>query len=172
MNKKEEKRVVPIKNYIMLGVICIVTILLVIYVNAWIKTYKENAYSTSPLNGMINEVNINELNEPFMEISEVILYVGYTDDQKLFNEEKKLLKVIQKNTLSPYVMYLNVSNENDYIKILQKKFGDEDNIVKNAPLFIYIKEGKTKKIINVSKENDLIRKFENLIETYDVGDEN
>ena len=46
-----EKRKVPLKNYIILFFISVLTILLTIYINEWIKTYNENKLSTSPLFG-------------------------------------------------------------------------------------------------------------------------
>lgn len=171
MENKEEKRKIPIKNYFILGIICIATILLTIYVNAWIKTYKESAYSVSPLSGVISEININELKEPFMEINKVILYVGYTNDQKLFNEEKELLNKIQKEELTPHVMYLNVDKEDDYISILQDKFDIDSDELQEAPLFIYIKDGKAEDVINVVDKNDLTNDFMELVEDNDVGDD-
>lgn len=169
MNKSGEKAISK-KNYIILGIICIITVLLTLYINAWIKTYKESAYSVSPMSGEVNEVRINELNEPFMEINQVILYIGYTNDQKLHSNEEELIKYIRKNELNSYVMYLNVNEEENYVSLLQDKFGDEDNVVKDAPLFIYIKDGETKKIVNVKNENDLTNSFKKMVKKYKIGD--
>ncbi len=171
MKKIEEKRTIPIKNYFILGIICIITILLTIYVNAWIKTYKANAYSTSPLSGYINEININELKEPFMEINKVILYVGYTNDQKLFNEEKELLSEIQKKELTPYVIYLNVTDDKDYLSVLQEKFDIDKTDMDEAPMFIYIKDGKAEDVVNVSDKNKLTEDFMDMVKDNDLGDE-
>lgn len=168
--EKKEKRVIPKKNYVILAVICLVTIILTLYVNAWIKTYKESAYIESPLSGEVNEVNINELNEPFLEINQVILYVGYTNDQKLHAKEKELIDYINKKELNSSVMYLNVYNQDNYVNILQEKFGDEDNVVQQAPLFIYIRNGQTKVIENVKDKNDLVDTFEKIVEKYKIGD--
>lgn len=171
MKNKEEKRKIPLKNYFILGVICIVTVLLTIYVNAWIKTYKESAYSVSPLSGEINEININELKEPFMEINQVILYVGYTNDQKLFNEEKELLDEIRKEELTPYVMYLNVDGNENYLSVLRDKFDIDAEDIKEAPLFIYVKDGVAADVINVENKNDLTKDFMELVEDNNIGDD-
>lgn len=171
MKNKEEKRKIPLKNYFILGVICIVTVLLTIYVNAWIKTYKESAYSVSPLSGEINEININELKEPFMEINQVILYVGYTNDQKLFNEEKELLDEIRKEELTPYVMYLNVDGNENYLSVLRDKFDIDAEDIKEAPLFIYVKDGVAEDVINVENKNDLTKDFMELVEDNNIGDD-
>lgn len=171
MKNKEEKRKIPLKNHFILGVICIVTVLLTIYVNAWIKTYKESAYSVSPLSGEINEININELKEPFMEINQVILYVGYTNDQKLFNEEKELLDEIRKEELTPYVMYLNVDGNENYLSVLRDKFDIDAEDIKEAPLFIYVKDGVAADVINVENKNDLTKDFMELVEDNNIGDD-
>ena len=78
-------RNVPTRNYIIVAVICVITIALTLYINAWAKTYKENKISVSPFSGVVEEVNINEINVTFSEMNEVILYVGYTNDKRIYN---------------------------------------------------------------------------------------
>lgn len=169
MKKKENLRVVPTKNYVILGIIIIVTILLTFYINAWIKTYKENLYSESVLTGKVKEVNINELKEPFYEVNEVVLYVGYTNDKKLYNEEKEMLKIIKKEDLNEWVMYLNVTGEVDYTSILEKRFGNKSVNITKAPLLIYISKGETKEVKSIKNINTLSDKFEDLIKDYNIG---
>lgn len=168
--KKNELRKIPTKNYFILLVIAICTVILTFYINAWIKTYKDNLYSESPLSGKVKEVNINELKEPFYEINEVILYVGYTNDEKLYNEEKRMLKLIKKKDIADKVVYLNITSDSDYQSILEKRFGNERYSVKRAPMFIYITDGTTEEIVNVKKVNKLTRKFKKLINKYDIED--
>ncbi len=170
MKSKKELRVVPAKNYVILAIIAIITILLTFYINAWIKTYKDNAYSTSALSGNVKEVNINELREPFYEINEVVLYVGFTNEENLYVEEKKLLKVIRKYDLTDSVMYLNVTDIDDYSKTLEKRFGNDNVAFGNAPLLIYISSGETKEVVKITNYSNLSKAFEKLVRRYDIGE--
>lgn len=154
------------KNYIILGIICVVTIVLTLYINAWVKTYKENKISVSPLSGVVEEVNINEIDLAFSEMNEVILYVGYTNDKTIYDMEKKLLKYIKKLDIVDNFIYVNITDYKDndeYIEILKKSFGEVKDEIKKAPMIIYVKNGKAEKVVNSKNKR---------ISTYDISDLN
>lgn len=168
-----EKRKVPLKNYIILFFISVLTILLTIYINEWIKTYNENKLSTSPLYGKVNEVNINELDVALSEISEVILYVSYNNDKNIYKMEEKLLKKLNKEELYSHFIYLNINenlNNEEYLNILKTRFPNMNDNITKAPLFIYIKDGEAKSVIN--SNNNLVDSgdFTSLVEIYEIGD--
>lgn len=170
MKSKKDNKKIPTKNYIILAVIVVITILLTFYINAWIKTYKENMYSESVLSGNVKEVNINELKEPFYEINEVILYVGYNNDKELYAQEKKLLREIKKKDLVDEVMYLNVTDNNDYVDILNKRFGNDSVKLGNAPLIIYIRGGETQKVVKITSYDMLPKEFNKIVKQYKIVD--
>lgn len=170
MKSKKDNKKIPTKNYIVLAVIVVITILLTFYINAWIKTYKENMYSESVLSGNVKEVNINELKEPFYEINEVILYVGYNNDKELYAQEKKLLREIKKKDLVDEVMYLNVTDNNDYVDILNKRFGNDSVKLGNAPLIIYIRGGETQKVVKITSYDMLPKEFNKIVKQYKIVD--
>lgn len=167
MKKKKEVREIPFKNYLILLVVCIITVILTFYINAWIKTYKEHTISVSPLNGVVNEINLNELNEAYFELPDTIIYVGYTNDEKLYNEEKKLLKTIKKEEAANNVIYINVVNNDKYVSLLNKRFGKDGDTLKKAPAFICIKNGEVLKIVNVKEINNLNKTFLKIIDLYE-----
>ncbi len=170
MKSKKDNKKIPTKNYIILAVIVVITILLTFYINAWIKTYKENMYSESVLSGNVKEVNINELKEPFYEINEVVLYVGYNNDKDLYAQEKKLLKEIKKKDLVDEVMYLNVTDNNYYVDILNKRFGNDSVKLGNAPLLIYIRGGETQKVVKITSYDMLPKEFNKIVKQYKIVD--
>ena len=102
-----EKKI-PIKNYIILSCIIISTIILTLFITSLIKAYKSEKLSLSPLSGLVEEVNINELDIVTNEKNEVILYVGFTNDRKVYTLEEKILKYIRKHDLTNSFLYLNV----------------------------------------------------------------
>lgn len=143
-------RKVPVKNYVILFFISLVTVVLVFYINAWVKAYKEDKLSLSPLSGVINEIGPEEITQTMSETNEIILYVGYNNSQKLYDSENNLLDYIKKHDLADKVIYVNVSNlmENDkYIEILKDSFVEVQEDIKKAPMLIYVKNGKALEVI-------------------------
>ena len=154
---------IPKKNFVILGIITLITIVLTFYINAWMKTYRDNKLSVSPLGELVEEVSINEIDVTFSEMNEVILYVGYTKDKVLYDSEKKLISYIKKYDLVDKFIYVNVDEYKDnkqYIDILKNVFKEvEDDIVK-APMLIYVRNGKAEKVVNAKN---------GIISTYDVS---
>lgn len=169
--KKVEKRAVPLKNYFILAVIGIVTIILTLYINEWITSYNEHKISISPLSGKVSEININELEMSLNETPEIILYVSYTNNIDVYNKEVKLLSKLKKENKLDYLIYLDVTKnmENEkYLEILKKRFSNVSNEIKKAPLFIYLKNGEA---INVTNSDGRIvdySDFSQIIETYEI----
>lgn len=160
MNKRE----VPTKNYVILLLISVFTIVLTLYINAWVNTYKSNKLSVSPLDGVVEEVNINEINVTFSEMNEVLLYISYTNNKKIYNAEEKILKYIKGHDLVDKFIYVNVLDylENkEYLKILKETFVEVKDNIEDAPMLIYVKNGKAEKVIN--RKNSTIS-------TYDISE--
>lgn len=149
------------KNYLILVLITLIVVILTLYINAWIKTYKDNKISISPFSGVTEEVNINEIGLTLSEMNEVILYVGYTNDKVIYEMEEKLLKYIKKRGLIDRFIYVNASNylDNDeYLNILKNTFEDKKEEIKGIPILIYVKSGKADMIIN--SNNKVITTYE------------
>ena len=87
--------------------------------------------------------------------------------------EEKLLKKLNKEDLYNHFIYLNINenlNNNEYLNILKARFPNiSDNITK-APLFIYIKDGEAKSVINSNINLVDSGDFTSLVEIYEIGD--
>lgn len=165
---KKELKKIPLKNYIILFTLVIMTILLVLYVKSWVDAYKENKISISPLENNINKVNANELNLTLKETNQIILYVSYTNDKDIYDMEKQLLKKIKSRELSDYMIYYNVTDtKTSYVEYLKEELNTND--IKKAPMFIYLKNAEVKEVINSDKKlidsDDMIY----LINKYEIG---
>ncbi len=166
---KKELRAVPLKNYIILFAIIFVAVFLSFYVRKMIVAYNEQELSVSPLHGNINEVNTNELDLTLKESNQIILYVSYVNDISVYKMEKKLHNKIKSKNLSDYIIYYNITDEDDYLNILKNKFSDVKDEIKKAPLFIYIKNGKGIEVMN--SNNNLIdsNALSYLANKYEIG---
>ena len=166
-----KKKKIPTKNYVIFSVVVIVTIILTFYVGIWIKTYKENKLSVSPLSGVVEEVNINELKETFTEMNDIVLYVGYTNNKKVYDMEESILKYIKDKDIVNKFVYVNVTDymkDDEYIDILKSTFTEIKDEIESAPLLIYMQNGKAIKVVN-SKEGRLYTSdVENLNIVYEL----
>lgn len=150
---------VPVKNYLILLLISVITVILVLYINAWAKTYKQDKLSLSPFSGVLDEIGPEEITQTMSETNEIILYVGYNNNQKLYDSEVILLDYIKKHDLADKVIYVNVSNsleDNKYVNILKEAFDNVQKEIKKAPMLIYVKNGKAIEVI--SSTGGIVRK--------------
>lgn len=170
---KKELKKIPFKNYLILFIVAVLTIVLTLYIREWILTYKENKISVSPLSGEISEVNTNELGLTLIESNQVILYVSYVNNLDIYNKENKLIKKIKSEDLNDYIIYYNVTDlldKKEYLSILKLQFKEISSQIKKAPLLIYIKNGEGIEVINsddkIVNEKDLMY----LIDKYEIGE--
>ena len=82
--KKEELRVIPSKNYIILGIVIIVTILLQYYFYMWVNIYNESKINKPILEdiGMKKEAVLKErkIDEKTGEKLDRIIYSSFKDE--------------------------------------------------------------------------------------------
>lgn len=139
---------VPKKNYIILGLMFILVLCLTLYLYKWSEVYKENKLSISPLSEKAEEVKLEELSTVVGEMNEVIVYIGHTNDKKVYNMEKRLLKYIEDKDLLDKFIYVDVTSNKDYINVLKEVFPKIKDEIKTSPMLIYNKNDSTTELIN------------------------
>lgn len=156
----KNEKVIPVKNYVKLALIFIVTLIVVFYANTWYKTYKIDRLNTPYIKDKINAINYEELNTYLVENPNLIIYIGKSDDQNCYDFEKDLYKVLKKNNLIEESIFLDLSsNYNDTIlKEIQKKYYDNNLTIEmsNVPVLLIMQDGKIKDILISSGEDDKI----------------
>ena len=96
---KKEKEI-SFKNYIILAVILIFTILLVVYLFNWQSIYQKNKLQEPILDKYLMVINYNELDDYLVENKEAIVYVSVLNDEKIRMFENKFKNLIIKNDLN------------------------------------------------------------------------
>lgn len=164
MESKEERRVIPVKNYFILSIICFVTIVATIYINAWIKTYKVNS-NVNPLIGKVQEITLSDLEATMSETNLAILYVANNDN---FALDKEILKRVNADSINDYFYYMNVNaiSQEDCIKSLKEYFSDVKNEINSVPMLIYIKDGQAVKVIDSKDKKLNINDFNVILDNY------
>ena len=159
------------KNYFLLFILFIITLLITLYINSIIRDYKYIKVDVSPLEE-ITQINLNELDIALSELNNGIIYIGNIHNKENKRLERDILRKIKSEDLENYVYYCDVSNElnnNKYISILINNFPNIRNDLKLSPAFIYFKNGEIIEVIDSYKERVTSKDLLYLVEKYQIG---
>ncbi len=164
---KKEKEI-PLKNYILLSIVLILTIVVVINLFLWKNTYEKSKLQTPILDDYLLVINYNELSNYLVENKDTIIYVSKLNNENIRLFENKFKNIINKNNLNNKILYLNLTeelNKKSIVNELNKKYGKE---MTEIPSIIIIKDGKISSSYNI-KENDYnVKSLEKYLEKEDV----
>lgn len=171
IDKKEELRKIPIKNYIIIIVIFIVSISFAMFLRNWYNSYQDYQKTIPVLNGVVSEVRYNEIDNYIVDNQNVIIYIGVATDDNCRKLEKGLKKIIEKRHLKEKIVYFNITDVSDK-ELLLKEFNDkyalEDKIY-TYPAIILIENGKVVDFKSKNASQDLlISDVEQLFDEYEV----
>lgn len=169
-NKIEKK--IPLKNYIILGIICVVTFILVFYL---VDIYKNRVkYNNENKNVMsfLSEIKEEELNNYISENHDTMIYISSTDDVQNRKYETKLKKYVTKKNLTKNMVYLNVTDlDVDFLNYLKNNYFNDElkgaytNVITVPNVFI-IRDERIVKVLNKEKSQLDINKTKSFIEKY------
>ena len=158
---KKEKEI-SFKNYIILAVILIFTILLVVYLFNWQSIYQKNKLQEPILDKYLMVINYNELDDYLVENKEAIVYVSVLNDEKIRMFENKFKNLIIKNDLNNKVLYLNLTNES--VEINKKYLSN----LSEVPTLIIFDEGKVVDSYSIKDNNYDIKAFEKFLKKEEI----
>ena len=164
---KKEKEI-PLKNYILLSIVLILTIVVVIYFFLWKNTYEKSKLQTPILDDYLLVINYNELNNYLVENKDAIIYVSKLNDESIRLFENKFKNIINKNNLNNKILYLDLTEElkeNNIVKEINKKYGKE---MTEVPTMVIIKDGKISSSYNIKENKYNIKLLEKYLEKEDV----
>lgn len=110
--KDDNLREIPLKNYLYLLLILIISTLFLIYIYAWYETYNESKLYTGIMNNYLTVINYNELDNYIIENKDAIIYVSVLGNEDINKFEEKFKNNISENNLKNTILYLNLTSEN------------------------------------------------------------
>lgn len=170
----EKEKNIPIKNYVLLAVVLILTISLVIYFYMWHSAYEENKLNTMIMDKYLQVINYNELNNYLIENKDSVIYSSVLEDQEIRNFEKKFKTIISKNSLNNQILYLDLTEElkdSNITKEIKETYYLNDKDITNTPSIIIFRDGKINSIYNIKEDNYDIDKLANYLEKEDIIDD-
>ncbi len=153
--KKEELRKIPVKNYIILGVVIVVTMLILYYFYMWVDVYKESKINIPIMDKYMTVINYNELDDYIVENPDTIVYVSVLENDDIREFEKKFKNKYKIDLIENDILYMNItddiSDKSLKDRMVSKYFVNGLNIT-DVPCVLVFKNGMLKSIYSV-KEN-------------------
>ena len=154
--KKDELRKIPVKNYIILGVVIVVTMLILYYFYMWVDVYKESKVNIPIMDKYMTVINYNELDNYVVENPDTIVYVSVLENDEIREFEKKFKNKYKNDLIDNDVLYMNVTDDirDKSVKdgMVSKYLVNGLNIT-DVPCVLVFKNGMLKSIYSV-KDND------------------
>lgn len=177
MTKKgsnEIKKEIPFKNYVMLGVIIIITLLVAMYIFSWYRQYSDNKISKPIITSTLREVEYNNLDTVLQERDVLVMYMCTTDEDVCRSFEKKFTNYVKKNNLTDEIIYLNLGYSSDESGLLDKVYSEykSDDLVKKVyqyPTLLIFNQGKIVDVLSSSSKNKVtIEQVDEFLDGYEL----
>ncbi|MBE6159714.1 MAG: hypothetical protein E7157_01550 [Lactobacillales bacterium] len=152
-----EKKI-PKKNYIIVILISVFTILLTFFL-----MNKYNSNKTIENITFVSEIKENELNNYVTERQEVIIYMSSSTNENIKDLESDLEKYTKKKNLKDEYVYLDLSKVNSnfynefYINYLNESYSGKFKI--EEPTIVIIRNGKVESYLNKINNINQIKLF-------------
>lgn len=132
-------REIPKKNYFILFIVIVLSLLIAFYFRKWYKAYEDSYLSKSIVGNYLFEINYKELDNYLVENQSAIIYVSKVGNEKIRNFEKKFINAINQNDLKNKILYLNLNN---YKGDINNKYTINDMNITSVPNISVFKNGK------------------------------
>lgn len=159
----KKEREIAFKNYIILALVLIITIIGVIYIFMWYSSKEKSKLELPILDDYIMPINYNELNDYIVENKDAVIYTSVLNDVNIRLFENKFKNVIIKNNLNSSILYLDLTNEIKDTNVLlkmEKKYGTKIDI----PSVMMFRDGVLTDVYNIKEDNYNIKKLEKYLE--------
>ena len=170
---KNTNKEIPIKNYIILGTIIIITLLVAIYLFSWYRQYTDNKVSEPVITNTLREVEYNNLNTVLKERDVLIMYMCTTDEDICRSFEKKFASYVKDNNLTEESVYLNLgysSYENGLLdKVYSNYKSDDLKKVYSYPTLLIFNQGKIVDVLSSNGKNTItINQVKDFLGSYEL----
>ena len=160
--KSDAFREIPVKNYVILGVVIVITMLFLYYFYMWVDVYKESKINIPILDRYMMVINYNELDNYLVENPNAIVYVSVLEDENIRSFEKKVKNKYKNNEIEKDILYMNITEDikDDNVRNeMIGKYSLNSLDITNVPCVLVFNDGMLKSVYSV-KDNDYdISKF-------------
>ena len=155
--KKEELRVIPGKNYIILGIVLLISFLFIYYLYLWFDNYNETKLNMPILDKYMEVINYNELSDYLVENPQAIIYVSVLENSDIREFEKKVKGLYKRKEINNEILYMDLTDDIDKISCDEYLFGDVS--ILDVPVVMVFDNGNLKAMYSVKNDNYDIEGF-------------
>lgn len=149
----EKEIKIPFKNYFLLAVTLVLTIIVAIYFFIWHNNNEENNLKLPIIDKYLRVINYNELDNFLVENKDSVIYISILNNKEIRNFEKKFKVLINDYSLNSSILYLNLNEKtNDTFKLENKSI--------QVPSIIIYKNGEIISYFNIKENNYNINSLE------------
>ncbi len=164
------KREIPVKNYIFLGIIMIVSMFGVYYLYLWFQTYEESRLNAPIMDSYLQVINYNELSSYVLENETTVVYVSVVGNEEIREFENKFKNTVDQYSLKKDIVYMDITSnleDSEISKNLSDKYDiDGDNV----PYILVFDSGKLIDTYSIAKHNYSIKKIKKYLSSMGVID--
>lgn len=144
---------VPLKNYIILLVYVLLTVVFVFYIRSWYITNKDYYSRNSVIKDVTREINVDEISNYILESPKFMLYVSSGGNSEVKDFENNFKKLIKRLDVGDDILYLNTDNvEYNKLYSVLKSFSSSDTIysriVESRSSLYVFSDGKITGVLN------------------------
>lgn len=155
-------------KYIRLLTILLITIIATILVCNIYRNYENNKLNNSYIAKYVTNISINDLSNAIVESGDnTFVYFGVTGDDNFYKMEKELKKSVINYHMEDEFLYVDANKMK--VSTANELF-DTDKKIQRFPAIVYLKNGSVLEILDSSMHTLNCSDFNNLLDTYEVKD--
>lgn len=158
----DELKKIPIKNYVILGIVIIVTLFILYYFYMWVDVYKESRVNIPIMDKYMTVINYNELDNYLVENPNTIVYVSVLENEEIRRFEKKFKNKYKNNAIEKEILYMNITDEvrnKDMRSEMVNKYSLNNLNITSVPCVLVFSDGLLKSIYSVIDNDYDIDRF-------------
>ena len=167
---KEELRNVPFKNYVVLGIVLIVSMLILYYFYMWIEAYNDTKLNKPIMNKYMEVINYNELGAYLVENPNTIIYVSVLENKEIRDFEKQFKKIFKNRKVKKDILYLDVT-ENMKDEYIRNDLSSVYMINSDVPKILVFDDGIIGDVYNIDVTNYDVNKIKEYINNIKFSNE-
>ena len=165
------KKEIPYKNYIILVLVFLMTILVTFYVRDWYNTTKVYYSQNSVMTKVVKEIKSEEISNYILENQRFILYVSSGQNSQIKDFEDEFKNLIQNLDINDDVLYMNLDgvNTGSFYDLLKNNYSSnaklKNQIVSSDSSLYLFTDGKIVNVLNNVSDYS-IKRLENIIKSW------
>ena len=170
-----DMRKIPVKNYIILGVLLVSTFLLLYYLYSWLVVYNESKLNQPILDKYMNVINYNELDDYLVENPNSIIYVSVLNNQEIRDFEIEFKNILKSNKVKYDMLYMDLTDElnnGELSAYVKEKYVFNSLNLSDVPLVLIFQNGQLKYIYALKDNGYDVNRLVTFINEIDFGESN